>query len=80
MDDYLLCVVPWKSRPCHSPLSQSGHKDTQVYTVTYLVCLEVWLDSNHIPLAQHPLPLGVIRPLVPHLAVVAAVCIKHLVM
>lgn len=48
-------------------------------TKTNLVCLEVRHDSKHISLAQHPLPPRVIGPSVPHLVVVAAVCIKHLV-
>jgi len=48
-------------------------------TKTNLVRLEVRHDSKHISLAQHPLPPRGIRPSVPHLVVVAAVCIKHLV-
>ena len=40
--------------------------------------MEVWHEGKHVSLAQHPLPPGVVSSLVPHLVMVAAVCIEHL--
>ena len=45
---------------------------------SHLLCMVVWHDGKHVSLAQYPLPPRVISSLVPHLVVVAAVCIEHL--
>ena len=44
----------------------------------HLLCVEVWHEGKHVSLTQYPLPPRVISSLVPHLVVVAAVCIEHL--
>ena len=43
-----------------------------------LLCMEVWHEGKHVSFAQYPLPPGVVSSLVPHLVMVAAVCIEHL--
>ena len=40
--------------------------------------MEVWHEGKHVSFAQYPLPPGVVSSLVPHLVMVAAVCIEHL--
>ena len=40
--------------------------------------MEVWHEGKHVSLAQYPLPPRVVSSLVPHLIMVAAVCIEHL--
>ena len=46
--------------------------------MSYLLCMEVWHEGKHVSFAQYPLPPGVVSSLVPHLIMVAAVCIEHL--